>query len=214
MDDFLKDGIYSVKGSREIIDYGKIKVAVYSKVYRPSDDTFLLAEAVKKYGKVIELGSGSGYITAALVAEGNHVIAVDVSPYAVKSTEETVRLNQDTISYGVDIIQADGLTAVRGCRCFDAIYVNPPYLPVAEYQDWEGVAWSGGEEGIEVFLKMIDAIEDVLKPCGELYFIHSSLSNIDKAAKALEERGFKVSKVKTVHRFMEDIMLFKASKCA
>ena len=214
MEILIEDSIYSAEASKEVIDYGEVKVVIYGKVYRPSDDTFLLAEAVKRYGRVVELGSGSGYVTTALVAEGNYVLAIDLSPYAVKSTAETVRLNQGSIGYGVDIVQADAFTAVRGCRCFDAAYINPPYLPVAEYRDWESIAWSGGEEGIEAFLRMVEGIEDVLKPCGELYFIHSSLSNIDRVIEILEGKGFKVSKVKSIHRFMEDITLFRARRCS
>ena len=179
--------------------------------YNPSNDTFLLAKAVKNYGVVIDLGSGSGYITTLLAKASNYVIAIDISPFAVLSTRETIIKNN--ISELVDIIQCDGLKCLRPCRCFRAIFINPPYLPVSEFESWHGIAWSGGKEGIEVFLKMIDGIEALLSKNGEMIFVHSSLSNIDKLLNTLNSKGFCTEELDRECFYWECILLFKSVVC-
>lgn len=179
--------------------------------YNPSDDTFLLAKAVKSYGKVIDLGSGSGYITTLLAMEGNYVVAIDISPFAVLSTWRTVIRN--SVSELVDVIQCDGLKCLRPCKCFKAIFINPPYLPVLEFESWYGVTWSGGKEGIEVFLKMIKGVETILSKGGEIVFVHSSLSNINKLLDTLHTKGFCTEELDRKCFYSECILLFKSMVC-
>ncbi|MEM7727382.1 MAG: 50S ribosomal protein L11 methyltransferase [Cyanobacteria bacterium P01_A01_bin.45] len=54
----------------------------------------LLKEYVKPQMKVLDLGSGSGILSIAAAKLGGNVVAIDNDPIAVKSTQETVNLNQ------------------------------------------------------------------------------------------------------------------------
>jgi release factor glutamine methyltransferase len=77
-------------------------------VYEPSDDTFLLCDALLKDREtfkplkpslVIEIGCGSGcvitYLTNLLLEDGIKIVsfAVDINPYAVQLTKKTSTIN-------------------------------------------------------------------------------------------------------------------------
>lgn len=142
-----------------------LNVVIIGYTYNPSHDSYLLASRCRYLGKVVDLGCGSGYLTAKLVSVGNEVISIDLSPYAVLSTKETLITNNFYNEF-VHIIQGDGLKVLRPSKSFNAVFVNPPYLPVKELNDWLGRAWSGGDEGVEVFLNMIEGVEGILKDDG------------------------------------------------
>lgn len=140
-------------------------------VYEPSEDTFLLLDAIPHFsGKhVLEMGCGSGVIAVELALRGNMVTAVDINPEAV---EATLRLAAEK---GVEICAVTGnlFSAVSGL--YDIIVFNPPYLPCPPEED---PAVCGGErdEVIRAFLK--EAGEH-LSPGGRIYLLLSSLNDVD-----------------------------------
>lgn len=200
-----------MRGDRIVRNIDGVNVVILENVYDPSHDSYLISSVVKYHGKVVDLGSGSGYLTAKLVMAGNEVIAIDISPYAVMSTKETLISNNVYNEY-VHIIQGDGLKPLRRDKFIDAIYVNPPYLPVYEFHNWLSRSWSGGSEGIQVFLNMIEGINELLKESGVIYFTLSTCSNIDRAVEWLSNVGFKAVEICEICFFMECIKLFHASK--
>jgi len=202
---------FIINSSKDIREVGDLKVIIIGETYDPSHDSYLLASHTRYYGNVIDLGCGSGYITAELIKLGNNVIAIDINPYAVISTKETLIAN-NLYNERANIIQGDGLKVLRPCKCFNAIFTNPPYLPISEFNSWLGISWSGGCEGVEVFLNMINGADELLKECGEIIFTHSTLSNIGKIVSRLSSLGFNVHEITRKCFFMECIVLFKASR--
>lgn len=188
-----------------------LDVVIIGYTYNPSHDSYLLASRCRYLGKVVDLGCGSGYLTAKLVSVGNEVVSIDLSPYAVLSTKETLITN-NLYNEFVHIIQGDGLKVLRPSKSFNAVFVNPPYLPVKEFNDWLGRAWSGGDEGVEVFLNMIEGVEGILKDDGMIYFISSTLSNIEKVVECLRGKGFRVDVIDELCFFMECIKLLIAMR--
>ncbi len=189
-----------------------MEVAIVGETYEPSHDSYLLASSVRcgEYCTVVDLGSGSGYITVVLAKCKYHVIALDISPCAVLSTHITSKVNG--VDVYVDVIQSDGIRCLRPCRCFKVIFCNPPYLPVNESSTWIGISWSGGLEGIEVFLNMIEGVENIMSADGELIFVHSTLANLDKLLRELASRGFEVEELQRQCFFWECIVLFRARR--
>jgi release factor glutamine methyltransferase len=137
-----------------------------STVYEPAEDTFLMLDALQldleymirsrlhyatsasiKCGPllVVELGSGTGLLTAAVAKAlheddksatvGAHCIAVDLNPAACHTTVQTCKLNKVQI----DVIQGDLLTWMRCPKSMgskhvdmygpvDVLLFNPPYV--------------------------------------------------------------------------------------
>ena len=156
-------------------------------VYRPAEDSYLLARHVESLvsGAVLDMGTGSGIqaITAALKPTVTSVLAVDINPEALN---EAKKLAEDEgISGKLTYVISDLFHEVQGR--FDWIIFNSPYLPSEGKAD--EYAWAGGAELIERFL--IDACNH-LELMGSLLLIYSSLSEPDLSrykVELLEEIG-------------------------
>jgi release factor glutamine methyltransferase len=143
---------------------------VLPNVYEPSDDTFLLADAVisevRPTDSVLEIGTGCGLIAKLVSDAAQSVITTDINSYAVTNA----RLN------GVSAVRGD-LFANLGRR-FDLIIFNPPYLPTQNKmpRDWLSQAWDGGSSGREVILRFLSQVDRYLTVKGRVLLLISSLT--------------------------------------
>ena len=161
-------------------------------VYEPSDDTELLLSLLEvKIGELaLEVGSGSGVITAYLAKKGARVIATDINPWAATATKVTVtEANVDA-----EVLNCDLATCMREIS-FDLAVFNPPYLPYEERKRWIDFAWNGGKTGIEEIVRFLSTVKSA-----RYYFVYSSLSDFDTLHEFLKRNGLVVtrSKEKTI----------------
>ncbi|MFB6176148.1 MAG: methyltransferase domain-containing protein, partial [Halobaculum sp.] len=112
-------------------------------VYRPAEDSGLLAEAGRAHahGVAVEIGTGSGWVASELqaVESVERVIGTDLNPHACREASER----------GVESLRADLVSPFRD-DSLDTVLFNPPYLPTDpdnEWDDWKEHALSGGEDG-------------------------------------------------------------------
>ena len=145
-------------------------VSVLPNVYEPSDDTFLLIDAVlnevRPSDSVLEVGTGCGLIAKLVVDIAHSVIATDINPHAVTNA----RLN------GVNAISGDLFAHLN--RRFDLIVFNPPYIPTPNKmpRDWLSQAWDGGSSGREVILRFLSQVDRYLTVKGRVLLLISSLT--------------------------------------
>jgi release factor glutamine methyltransferase len=138
-------------------------------VYRPAEDSGLLAEAAVAgaHGRVLEVGTGSGWVAEQIATErGLHVVGSDRNPHAAREARDR----------GVEAVVADLLEPFRA-DAFDTVCFNPPYLPTDpdnEWDDWMERALSGGESG-----------RAVIEP-----FLVSSLTEYEAVLELVEAAGF------------------------
>lgn len=110
--------------------------ADYNQVYEPSEDSFLLLDALelelpfllkKKPLTCLEIGSGSGIIISALAKYLNYqssgFFAVDINKFACKATKRTGTEND----VNVEVINMDLLTSFKP-NSVDLLVFNPPYV--------------------------------------------------------------------------------------
>lgn len=166
-----------------------------AQVYQPSEDTRLLLEAAQEElrpgDRVLEVGTGSGYIAASL-ARGAEMVATDINPYAVLAARRE----------GVSVIRADLFAGIRGP--FDLVIFNPPYLPTREEEridDWLEYALDGGETGRVVIERFAAEVHRVLAPAGRILIIISSLTGVTRVCSLFEEEGYYVEIVRTAPVF-------------
>jgi len=164
-------------------------IIVRKSVYQPSDDTYLLYDVTKKLllrrRRVAEIGCGAGLLTL-LLAQNNIVLATDLNLEAVKCVLQNLKTNK--LYLNADLICCDSLKPLRESKIFDCIFFNPPYIPTEVHED---IAWSGGNEGIEVTKKFIlDSIKH-LKRDGKIICVLSSCMNLKKLYKFIDELGLK-----------------------
>jgi release factor glutamine methyltransferase len=97
------------------------------------------------------------------------VTAIDLSSQALKIARENARRNGASIRF----LEGDLLAPVAGER-FEIVVSNPPYVPSGdratlsvEVRNHEpALALFAGEDGLEVYRRLIPAAFDVLTPCG------------------------------------------------
>jgi release factor glutamine methyltransferase len=155
-----------------------------AQVYQPEADTFLLLLAakaeVKPGDRVLEVGTGSGRIAAALVQDCD-VVATDINPHAVFCAREK----------GLDVVRSDLCSGLRGT--FDLVIFNPPYLPTQPEEridDWLEYALDGGATGRAVIARFADAVCRVLAPKGRILLLGSSLTGLSEVQALFTGRGY------------------------
>lgn len=146
--------------------------------YRPSDDTFLLAEYAQNFSgeNALEIAAGTGYISNLLKDKFSCVVVTDINPEAIREADRSILQ-----------VCCDSASAIVNIT-FDLIVINPPYLPSQGIGD---VAVDGGKDGIEVTLEMAEDAIRLLKHDGIILLVTSSLANYDELLTYLRKLGCK-----------------------
>ncbi|MEM2761051.1 MAG: methyltransferase [Nitrososphaerales archaeon] len=170
-----------------------------STYYKPSDDTFLLAEFVENLrGKsALEIAAGSGYISKILKENFISVVATDIDPSALKEARRKADL----------VVCCDSASAINAV--FDLIVINPPYLPSDEIND---LAVDGGKGGIEVTVKMLDDAIRLLKDSGMILLVTSTLADYGALVSHMNDLGLITDTVEKRKLDFEEILLIKAKR--
>jgi release factor glutamine methyltransferase len=119
--------------------------------------------------RILDVGTGSGAIAVALAHKLRtaHIEATDVSEAALNLARENARRNE--IADRIRFLQGDLLVPVAAEQ-FDIVVSNPPYVPTidceslaVEVRDFEpGLALFGGEDGLDIYRRLIPAAFAVL----------------------------------------------------
>lgn len=158
-------------------------------VYRPAEDSTLLAEAatplLEPGWTVVDTGTGSGFVAEQLTqAAPVTVLATDINPHACRAAADR----------GLDVARLSLLDAIAD-RSVDAAVFNPPYLPADDRlpDDWLDRATTGGPTGIELTTAWIRDLPRVLAPDGVGVCLISSLADTEGILAAAEAADLSVS---------------------
>ncbi len=147
---------------------------------------------------VVDLGTGSGAIAAAVATEvpGVTVLAVEVDPAAA----DWARRNLDPL--GVPVLLADGgcLPELRPdlCGAVDVVVTNPPYIPLdawesvpVEVRDHDPAAalW-GGSDGLDTVRWLLRCARRLLRPGGVVGIEHADVQGASVPALLAGDGGF------------------------
>jgi release factor glutamine methyltransferase len=179
-------------------------------VYAPDEDTFLLADVLKKENlaqkDVLEIGCGSGYLTRIMAEKGAQVTAVDINPAAVEATKKL--LSEEKLNGKV--FPSDIFSNVVGT--FDMVVFNPPYLP--ENEDDEVVGsderYSGGKSGREAVERFIHQSGKYLRPAGKILLLISSVTGEQDVFSEFIKSGFAARALARKKLDWEELVIFEA----
>jgi release factor glutamine methyltransferase len=173
-------------------------------VYPVEADTILLCEEavaeVRPGDRVLDMGTGSGYIAARLREKSSLLIATDCNPHAVQMAH----------GQGIDVILTDLAAALRGP--FDLILFNPPYLPTSpgeRIDDPLEAALDGGPDGRSVIARFAATVGEVLAPGGRILLLISSLTGPEEVIDLFRKVGYASSIVRRIRVFDEDLMVLQ-----
>ncbi len=166
--------------------------------YPPSEDTFLMADAIKDMtgGTALDVGSGSGYLTKQLAEGFCNVVGTDIDHAILR--DQTYKTD--------NLVCCNGADALRK-RAFDLVVCNMPYLATDTISD---VATDGGPGGIPVPLGIIHSIIPCLSNCGRIVFVTSSLSDCGSLFDAVGRKGLATRIIARKKLFFEELIVVEA----
>lgn len=169
--------------------YGR-EFRVNPSVLIPRPETELLVETAlaSPARRILDIGTGSGAIAVTLSLETAALVAAsDISADAL----HTAKANGTRLGGNVEWVQCDlGSALAEGS--FDLVVSNPPYVAESEsatlareVRDWEpGLALFAGDEGLDVYRRLLPEARRLLKPDGRL-LLEAGAGNARQVAEML-----------------------------
>ncbi|MCK5047058.1 MAG: methyltransferase [Candidatus Heimdallarchaeota archaeon] len=198
---------------RKVVD--GLSLDIPSEVYDPAEDSFLLAENVHDLTneKVLEVGSGSGYVSLYLAKKFPRAdfFCVEINHIAANATKKNAKQN----SVNLEVLCSDLFTSLHAkennLQFFDIVLFNSPYLPVKDFGLLEQ-AWSGGIDGLDVVKPFLKALPFFLKNNGSCYLVVSSKTNLALLENMIEFQGFNCLIKDKIVEGKESILLYYLKK--
>ncbi len=175
-------------------------------VYEPAEDSFLLADAciehIKDDSCVLEIGTGSGFISSVISANKQDVklIGCDLNPHALDCAKRN----------SVDVVRSDLFGGFKKIQLFDTIVFNPPYLPTEDDErlgGWINYAFDGGNDGRNTIRRFLSDVKYHLKDDGNVLLLVSSLTGPKEVIRLMNNEGFNVSVICEDTCFFEKLMV-------
>jgi release factor glutamine methyltransferase len=141
-------------------------------IYAPSDDTFLLLEAIATMPvegiRVLDIGTGSGVLGLFCAARGARVTATDIDDSALRHAQKAAQ----ALGLSIHAVVSNIFSNVHGR--FDLIIFNPPYLPSSAIEDR---TVDGGAHGTVLSKRFLAGLKDHLEWNGIALLLVSSLND-------------------------------------
>lgn len=147
--------------------------------------------------RILDIGTGSGCIAIALAQDLDQakVLALDVSPEALKQARENAALNQTQVRFQeVDILN----TLPQIEQRFDLVVSNPPYIAPAEKKllqkevaDFDPpLALFDALDGLSFYRRYAEILPDLLNPGGQFLFEFGGSPQEKSVLNIFMEKGF------------------------
>lgn len=147
--------------------------------------------------KVLELGVGSGCISAALAVnhKGAQIVGVEIDPETLAVAQRN--LERHKVADRVELRRGDLFTPLAAGEQFDVLISNPPYVPTGEISQLDATvrqhephgALDGGHDGLDIIRKIAQGAQMVIRPGGWI-LLEFSPEQAEKVRQILAEQGF------------------------
>lgn len=177
-------------------------VPVPGGIYPPSDDSFLMLDAIStipvEKKEVLDIGTGSGILGLVCAMRGASVTIADTDEKALQYAQTAAR----TLGVSLNALLSDVFSNISGQ--FDLVMFNPPYLPSINRED---VTVDGGSEGATLARKFLENIKEHLKVDGIALLLLSSQN--DPASLIAEHPEFDSSMAAKRALFFEELKVLR-----
>jgi SAM-dependent methyltransferase len=137
--------------------YADLPRSAHSEVYLAADSVQFAAfvQQLRPRGRALELGSGSGVVSARLVRTCSHVTAVDSSARAAEASRAT--LGSESASDRFDVVHGDLFETLRETLSVDIVVANLPFVPVPNGVNYRRYG-AGGRCGLSTIERVLDLL--------------------------------------------------------
>ena len=186
--------------------FWKYKFFVDRNVLIPRPETELVIEKIMKIlpsssnKNILDIGTGSGCIAISLIKERPdcRITAIDKSKKAIKVAKKNAEMHQVGKKVKFLNIDVDKYFSNK----YDLIVSNPPYIKNSELLSLDKdvklnepkLALSGGSSGLEIFFKIINKCETLLKNNGKIV-LEIGHKQGKELSKYLNLNGFNQTKI-------------------
>lgn len=151
-------------------------------------------ELLKNGDTVLDLGTGSGCITVALLKEAEKKGIKDISMYASDVTDNALRISEENfLNYNLDVTTRKANVLI-GLGKFDLIISNPPYIKTGGKNEMDKnvlqnepeEALFGGKDGLDFYRRFAKQVRAHLNSHGE-FFLEFGFSEEDQLRELFAE---------------------------
>jgi release factor glutamine methyltransferase len=219
-----REPVYRILGSREF--YG-LDLKLSSGTLEPRPDTEVLVDALLPHlrhrialqgtAEIVDLGTGTGAIALALLAECPEAkaIGVDISEDALS----TAAANAARLGLGERFSTRVGPWFAQTPECFDVIVSNPPYIRTEVLESLEpevanhdpAAALDGGPDGLEAYRAIAQDASAHLKH-GGVIGLEIGFDQQDEVRQVFEQAGFFLVEARRDHGGRDRVLIFAAKQ--
>lgn len=201
--------VHRILGFRHF--YG-LKLFLSPETLEPRPDTETLVDAVLPFlrqraaagapCRILDLGTGTGAVALALLAElpGSTAVGVDISADALATAARNARENG--VAARFEAIRSDWFEKISGR--FDAIVANPPYIPSQELGTLQGEvrkfdparALDGGPDGLDAYRTIVGQALEHLEAAGRVA-VEIGHTQKDDVTRLFERAGYRLVEART-----------------
>ena len=211
-------------------------------IYEPAEDSRMLAEAVNRhaFGKVIDIGTGSGIQAAAAIKSKKvtKITATDINKNCKKNVKnissrikficsdlfENIPKQKFDMSETQSVSESQKPSVSDDARKlklpthaqnrrggFDTIIFNPPYLP--QDKGIKDATIYGGKKGYEIIERFLSNCSSYLSKKGIILLVFSSLSKKNRIDELIEDNCLKKEELERKELpFVEMLYVYKIRK--
>lgn len=161
--------------------------------------------------KVLDVGTGSGFLALVAAQKGAQVTALDIHPLAVQTAADNAHTNGFTTP-NFKVIQSD-LFEQLPPQAFDFILVNPPYYPQKAQNFAEHAFFAG--ENLDYFYRFFTQLTAYLHPetaQTRVWMIVSEDCNIPKIAEIAQKEGYSLQPIFEKKKWGERFFILEVDK--
>jgi len=195
--------------------HGPRQVRVLGKTCRVSEGVFnpkffgtseLMARhvEVRPEDAVLDMGTGSGIQAIVAGQRAARVVAVDISPEAVRCARENVRANG--LEAKVSVVEGDLFAPLDPAQRFSVILFTPPYLEGTPRTSLDRALFDPGKALLRRFFS---EAKEHLAPGGYVQMVYSSIADHRRALAIAEELGWNRREVARRRAFGETLRVYR-----